>query len=137
MAMDTQRLAAVRIRGLVDDASDSGVFLEERCLLTELAGNLSFAIDRLDQVEMLEHLANCDALTGLPNGASFLKQVTGSLRAASSAGHMLAVLDLDRFKNINDSLGHAAGDGILKQVAHWLTREVGDSTRLARIYPGH
>jgi len=112
---------------------------EEKSLLSELAANLSFAIDHLEKEEMLEHLANCDALTGLPNRARFLKQVTHSLHAASAAGHMLAVLELDleRFKNINDSLGHTAGDGILKQVATWLTLEVGDSNLLARMDADH
>jgi diguanylate cyclase (GGDEF)-like protein/PAS domain S-box-containing protein len=112
---------------------------EERSFLTELAGNLSFAIDHLEKEEMLEHLANCDALTGLPNRARFLNQVTRNLQAASAAGHMLAVLELDleRFKNINDSLGRTAGDEILKQVANWLAREVGDSNLLARMDADH
>lgn len=112
---------------------------EEKSLLSELAANLSFAIDHLEKEEMLAHLANCDALTGLPNRARFLQQVTYSLQAAAAAGHMLAVLELDleRFKNINDSLGRTAGDAILKQVAAWLTLEVGDSNLLARMDADH
>jgi diguanylate cyclase (GGDEF)-like protein/PAS domain S-box-containing protein len=112
---------------------------EEKSYLSELAANLSFAIDHLEKEEMLEHLANCDALTGLPNRARFLKQVTHHLHAASAAGHMLAVLELDleRFKNINDSLGRLAGDAVLKQVAAWLTLEVGDSNLLARMDTDH
>jgi diguanylate cyclase (GGDEF)-like protein/PAS domain S-box-containing protein len=112
---------------------------EEMLLLTELAGSLSFAIDHLEKEEMLEHLANCDALTGLPNRTRFLNQVSQHLKAAAGAGHMLAVLELDleRFKNINDSLGRTAGDEILKQVANWLTREVGDANLLARLDADH
>lgn len=112
---------------------------EEMQLLAELAGNLSFAIDHLEKVKRLEQLANCDALTGLPNRARFLHQVSNHLTAAASAGHRLAVLELDleRFQNINDSLGRAAGDEILKQVAAWLTREVGDADLLARLDADH
>ncbi len=121
-------------------AGEMGALVEEeRNFLTELAGNLSFAIDHLEKEELLEHLATCDALTGLPNRACFLRQVTECVQAAAAGGHMLAVLELDleRFKNINDSLGRAAGDAILKQVALWLTREVGDSSLLARMDADH
>jgi diguanylate cyclase (GGDEF)-like protein/PAS domain S-box-containing protein len=112
---------------------------EEMLLLTELAGNLTFAIDHIEKEKMLESMANCDALTGLPNRTRFLNQVSHHLSAAAGAGHMLAVLELDleRFKNINDSLGRAAGDEILKQLANWLTREVGDANLLARLDADH
>jgi diguanylate cyclase (GGDEF)-like protein/PAS domain S-box-containing protein len=112
---------------------------EEVQLLTELAGNLSFAIDHIEKETMLEHLVNFDALTGLPNRNRLLNQMTRHLCAAASAGHMLAVLELDleRFKNINDSLGRTAGDDILKQVASWLTQEVGNADLLARLDADH
>jgi diguanylate cyclase (GGDEF)-like protein len=121
-------------------AGEIGAFDEEETrLLMELASNLSFAIDHIEKEKMLKHLANYDGLTGLPNRTRFLSRVTHHLRAAASDGHKLAVveLDLERFKNINDSLGHMAGDEILKQVARWLTREVGDANRLARLDADH
>ncbi len=61
------------------------------------------------------------------------------IRDAVAAGHKLAVflIDVDRFKNINDSLGRAAGDELLKQIAGWLQHNVGDTSMLARIGADH
>jgi diguanylate cyclase (GGDEF)-like protein len=140
LAMLPLRRKGVPVGALALYAGEVGALDDEGTqLLTELAGNLSFAIDHLEKEKMLEHLANCDALTGLPNRARFLNQVTDHLYAAASGGYMLAVLELDleRFKNINDSLGRMAGDEILKQVAIWLTREVGDANLLARLDADH
>jgi diguanylate cyclase (GGDEF)-like protein/PAS domain S-box-containing protein len=108
---------------------------DELKLLTELAGDISFAIDHLEKQERLTYLAYYDALTGLANQSLFLERVAQSSRSALSAGHRLAIvlIDLDRFKNINDSLGRTAGDELLRKVAHWLTRYVGDANRLARL----
>lgn len=72
------------------------------------------------QVEMLEHFAFYDELTGLPNRASFIDGLRASIiQTTRQKDYMFAVLflDLDRFKNINDSLGHMAGDLLLKEVA--------------------
>src|ERR1035437_7295267 len=96
---------------------------EEMKLLTELAGDIAFAIDHIDKQERLNYLAYYDVLTGLANRTLFLERVAQSIRSAVSGGHKLAValLDLERFKNINDSLGQAAGEELLRQVAQWLT----------------
>jgi diguanylate cyclase (GGDEF)-like protein len=61
------------------------------------------------------------------------------MRSAGSGGHKLALalVDLERFKNINDSLGRPAGDALLKQVAEWLTRNAGDASVLARVGADH
>ena len=74
-------------------------------------------------------------MTGLANQTSFLERVAQSLPGARTHGHKLAVclIDLERFKNINDSLGRAAGDSLLKQVAQWLIGDSGDAKILARI----
>jgi diguanylate cyclase (GGDEF)-like protein len=79
-------------------------------------------------------LAQTDILTGLPNRAYFLEQlheINASERASS--GFSILMLDLDRFKNVNDSLGHAAGDALLRQVAQRLSSTLRDSDVLARI----
>jgi diguanylate cyclase (GGDEF)-like protein/PAS domain S-box-containing protein len=112
---------------------------EEERLLVEMAKNLSFAMDHVENERMLKHLAQYDALTSLANRTRFLRRVTQHLRNAVSGGHKLAVLELDleRFTNINDSLGRPAGDEILKQVAAWLTEEVGDASLLARLDADH
>jgi diguanylate cyclase (GGDEF)-like protein/PAS domain S-box-containing protein len=112
---------------------------DEMTLLTELAGDVAFAIDHIEKQEKLEYLSLYDALTGLANRTLFLDRVTQFLSTASSRGQKLAliVIDLERFKNVNDSLGRPAGDDLLRQVAEWLKGSVGDSSRLARVGANH
>ena len=70
----------------------------------------------------IARLAHYDSLTGLPNRRSFLERVDREIRRADCNGDALAVLfmDLDGFKNINDSMGHAAGDLLLQRAAERL-----------------
>jgi len=112
---------------------------EELALLAELAGDIAFAIDHIDNQERLDYLAYYDDLTGLANRRLFLERVAQYLRSAASDGHKLAVflMDLERFKNINDSLGRPAGDALLRQAAEWLTLYAGDANLLARIDADH
>ncbi|MHB1083527.1 MAG: sensor domain-containing phosphodiesterase [Thiobacillus sp.] len=111
----------------------------EMQLLAELAGDIAFAIDHIKKQERLNYLAYYDVLTGLANRTLFLDRVAQYMRGAVSDGHKLAIglIDLERFKNINDSLGRNAGDELLKQVAEWLTLEMGDANLLARIDTDH
>lgn len=108
-------------------------------LVTDLADDIAFAIDHLDKQERLDYLAYYDVLTGLANRQLFLERVAQHMRSAASGGHPLALylVDLERFKSINDSFGQAAGDAILKQVAQWLTRHLGDASLLARVDADH
>ncbi|MEI7038190.1 putative bifunctional diguanylate cyclase/phosphodiesterase [Fulvimonas yonginensis] len=75
-----------------------------------------------------------DALTGLPNRLLFNDRLDTIIREAHRTGETFAVLfvDLDRFKDINDSLGHAAGDQVLKTVTHRLCSSVRASDTVAR-----
>jgi diguanylate cyclase (GGDEF)-like protein len=108
-------------------------------LLTELAGNVAFAIDHLDRQEQLDRLANYDTLTGVANRRSFLERVAQYMLSAADAGHKMAVfvIDLERFKKLNDSLGRSAGDALLKQVAVWLAQNAGNINLIARLDADH
>ena len=79
----------------------------------------------------IARLAYVDSLTGLPNRLSFLERVDREVRRAEKRSEKLAVLfmDLDGFKNINDSLGHAAGDLILQ----WAAERLSDGLRLSDV----
>jgi len=111
----------------------------EMKLLTEIAGDISFAINHIDKQDQLSYLSYYDALTGLANRKLFLERVAQYLRTANYEGHKLALylIDIEGFKNINDSLGQAAGDLLLQQVATWLIDEMGDAHMLARIGADH
>ncbi len=83
---------------------------------------------------MLEHLANTDSLTGLPNRAYFRRRLGYALSHSSRLGTRLAVffMDLNDFKTINDSLGHATGDRVLQEFASRLSGTIRVDDMLAR-----
>jgi diguanylate cyclase (GGDEF)-like protein/PAS domain S-box-containing protein len=83
----------------------------------------------------LDHLAHHDSLTGLPNRLLFNDRLQHALDRAQRVPEQLALLfiDLDRFKNVNDTLGHHIGDELLKQVAEALRARLRDGDTLARL----
>jgi diguanylate cyclase (GGDEF)-like protein len=82
-----------------------------------------------------EHQAMHDELTGLPNRKMLLRQTEESLAKAARTGRVAGflLLDLDRFKEINDTLGHPAGDRLLQAIAHRLTHSVRPGDLVARL----
>jgi len=90
---------------------------------------------RLEQAERVQYLAYHDALTGLPNRAFFSKLLERGIWRARRDDRPLAVLflDIDRFKQINDTLGHDVGDLLLKEIAARLKSSVRESDTVARL----
>lgn len=117
-------------------SAEAGIFDDEEVrLLEELAGDISFALDHIGKAERLNYLAYYDGLTGLPNRTLFHERVVQLIHsiAPENQGVAMVVLDLERFRRINETLGMAAGDGILKQFAERLSDAVGEPATVARI----
>jgi diguanylate cyclase (GGDEF)-like protein len=111
-------------------------------LLQRLADNVSFAVENFDRAdekqeadERIEYLASHDSLTDLPNRETFNGLLREAIEQAQRHDHRFAVLfiDLDRFKVINDSLGHEAGDLLLLEVANRLRGALRTSDVVARL----
>lgn len=111
-------------------------------LLQRLADNVSFALENFDRAdektkadERIEYLASHDSLTNLPNRETFNELLHYAIEAAHRHQRQFAVLfiDLDRFKVINDSLGHDAGDILLVEIASRLRQSLRSSDVVARL----
>ncbi|MET7419494.1 GGDEF domain-containing protein [Dactylosporangium sp. NPDC005555] len=127
-AATTFTLQPVRV-GLPDIAALVAAY----CLLTVVVTKLRGRADAL--VAMLEQQALSDPLTGLPNRRAFDRDLTAALDAARLTGteYCLLIIDVDHFKTINDTWGHATGDAVLVQVASAL-RDTGPGwARAARL----
>jgi len=125
---------------IVLHANQIGIFDDEEMkLLKELAGDIGFALENIRKSETLDYLAYYDALTGLANRTLFHERLTQYVSAASRGGRKLAILmiDIERFKAINDALGRKAGDDLLKQVADRAARYFTDKDWLARLGADH
>ncbi|RCX28054.1 EAL domain-containing protein [Thioalbus denitrificans] len=107
---------------------DAGALSQCACILLDLT-------ELRDAEERVRHLAYFDTITGLPNRTLFQDRLEHALAHANREGHRLAVLflDLDRFKSVNDTLGHAMGDQLLAAVARGLSRSLRAEDTVARL----
>ncbi len=114
------------------DRASTGLDSQLIDVCVNLAG---IAIESSRAAERIRHLAHHDELTGLPNRLLFHLQLPQALIRAERTGRAIGLLffDLDRFKIINDTLGHGAGDNVLKQMACHLRACIGHGGMLARV----
>lgn len=123
-------------------AADQGFFdADITHLLSNLAGELSFALHLFERetqrqitTQHIHHLATHDALTGLPNRNLLLDRLSQAIHSAHRKQHCVGILfiDLDRFKIVNDSLGHEVGDQLLQLVTERLRGSIRQEDTLAR-----
>ena len=124
-------------------AAEKGAFTPAAVdLLQRIADNISFALDNFDRAdekleaeERIEYLASHDSLTGLPNREMFNQLLHSAMATAQRRSLQFAMLfiDLDRFKVINDSLGHEAGDALLIETAKRLRKTLRSREIVARL----
>ncbi|WP_339762926.1 EAL domain-containing protein [uncultured Hoeflea sp.] len=91
--------------------------------------------DRKRAEVQMQHMAQHDSLTGLPNRTLFMDRIAQGMLHSDRTGHQVSVIfiDLDNFKAVNDSLGHSAGDSLLKVVAGRMVAAVRASDTVARL----
>ena len=104
-------------------------------LLTEFARTISVALAHIDREEKLRYLAQYDVLTGLPNRALFQERLAALLEHAVTRGTqtVLAIVNISRFRSINETFGRSAADALLRELAHRLRRAWPDVDGVARL----
>ena len=115
-------------------SKEAGFFdLDELKLLSELAGDLSFALEYMEQEEKVNFLAFHDPLTGLPNRTHLHTRLTSALENASAQSRScaLVLMNFNNFHEINNTLGHQNGDLLLQQIARSLRESVWGSDLVA------
>jgi diguanylate cyclase (GGDEF)-like protein/PAS domain S-box-containing protein len=104
-------------------------------LLETVSQMAALAMEQSQLNDQITYHAYYDALTGLPNRARCMEHLQQALHQARQHEHLVAVcfIDLDRFKQINDTLGHLVGDSVLRQAAQRLQAQIADHDTLARM----
>ncbi|MGF6275630.1 diguanylate cyclase (GGDEF)-like protein/PAS domain S-box-containing protein [Massilia sp. UYP11] len=127
---DTRKGGEAYLEALTVSAvrDDDGATTHYVCVFSDITGA------RESQIQ-LDHLAHHDPLTALPNRLLYHDRLRHAMARAERGGEQLAVMfiDLDRFKNVNDTLGHHVGDELLKQAAQALSRCLREGDTLARL----
>jgi diguanylate cyclase (GGDEF)-like protein len=122
---------------VIDRLGDVRTFDSDDVILLETVANqASMALQNGELIDRLRHEAVHDALTKLPNRAYLQRQLAGALDDVTegrAAGAAVMILDLDGFKEVNDTLGHQQGDLLLVEVAERLTSAVGGVATVTRL----
>jgi diguanylate cyclase (GGDEF)-like protein/PAS domain S-box-containing protein len=118
----------VLVQRLVEEGSSQ----EGQLILVALARDIS---ERISSEKTLHHLAYYDSLTGLPNRLLFNDRLRQAVEESKRRGNFIALmlLDIDRFKNVNDTLGHEAGDKLLREISSRLQVGMRKSDTIARL----
>ena len=127
-----------------NERKDGGTYLESLTVsaVRDTAGAVTHFVAVFSDItkvrqsqDKLDHMAHHDPLTSLPNRLLFNDRLGHALQRAARERQQLAILfiDLDRFKNVNDTLGHQVGDELLKQVALALAGQLREGDTLARL----
>ena len=103
-------------------------------LLREVAGDISFAITTLEKNQRLEYLTHFDNVTDLPNRLLLTDRLLQAMHQVDKLEGVLSILylDIDRFKQVNESLGHSCGDEVLRQIAHRIQGCVSKADTISR-----
>jgi diguanylate cyclase (GGDEF)-like protein/PAS domain S-box-containing protein len=127
----------------INKKSDGSLYFEEKTItpIRESRSNIKHYVstsrditDRIETEKKLQYLAHHDALTDLPNRSLFLDRLKQALASARWHDRNVAVLfmDVDRFKNINDTLGHESGDQLLREMSERLIGSLRERDTIAR-----
>lgn len=128
----------------VNKRKDGNLYYEEKTItpmrnthgeITHYVSSGKDITDRMRTHERLQYLAHHDVLTGLANRLLFTDRLAQAIKGATrTGGHIVLIyLDIDRFKNINDTLGHATGDTMLRIIAKRLMNVIRDNDTVARL----